>query len=81
MGRSRPQLLNDLCIPGSIVTLDTVGSQTKIAQKIIHKQADYVLVLKGNHGQLHGDGMEWFAWATERQFQDMPHPFFGKVST
>jgi predicted transposase YbfD/YdcC len=42
-------------LAGSIVTLDAMGSQTKIAQKIIDKQADYVLALKGNHGQLHND--------------------------
>ena len=32
-----------------------MGMQTKIAQKIIDKKADYVLALKGNHGQLHTD--------------------------
>jgi predicted transposase YbfD/YdcC len=70
-----PQLLDDLYLAGSIVTLDAMGSQTKIAQKIIDKKADYVLALKGNQGQLHSDVREWFAWAVERQFQDMPHSF------
>jgi predicted transposase YbfD/YdcC len=70
-----PQLLDDLYLAGSIVTLDAMGTQTKIAQKIIDKHADYVLALKGNHGQLHTDVAEWFAWATERQFQNMPHTF------
>jgi predicted transposase YbfD/YdcC len=75
-----PQLLDDLYLAGSIVTLDAMGSQTKIAQKIIGKQADYVLALKGNHGQLHGDVAEWFAWAMQRQFQDMPHTFAQSVN-
>jgi predicted transposase YbfD/YdcC len=74
------QLLDDLCLAGSIVTLDAMGSQTKIAQKIIDKQADYVLALKGNHGQLHSDVAEWFAWAMQRQFQDMPHTFARSVN-
>lgn len=70
-----PQLLDDLYLAGSIVTLDAMGSQTKIAQKIIAKKADYVLALKGNQGQLHSDVRDWFAWAVARQFQDMPHSF------
>lgn len=75
-----PQLLDDLYLAGSIVTLDAMGSQTKIAQKIIDKKADYVLALKGNQGQLHQDVMEWFAWASQRQFQDMPHSFAQTVN-
>ena len=75
-----PQLLEDLYLAGSIVTLDAMGSQTNIAQHIIDKKADYVLALKGNHGQLHSDVVEWFAWASERQFQDMPHSFAQTVN-
>lgn len=75
-----PQLLDDLYLAGSIVTLDAMGTQTAIAQKIIDKRADYVLALKGNHGQLHADIQEWFAWASERQFQDMPHSYAHTVN-
>lgn len=70
-----PQRLEDLYIAGSMVTLDAMGTQTKIAQKIIDKHADYVLALKGNQGQLHTDVADWFAWAAEREFRDVPHPF------
>jgi len=75
-----PQLLDDLYLAGSIVTLDAMGTQTKIAEKIIAKKADYVLALKGNQGQLHDDVREWFDWASERQFQDMPHSFAQTVN-
>jgi len=75
-----PQLLDDLYLAGSIVTLDAMGSQTKIAQKIIDKKADDVLALKGNQGQLHEDVREWFAWAADCQFQDMPHTFAQTVN-
>jgi predicted transposase YbfD/YdcC len=68
-----PQLLDDLYLAGSIVTLDAMGTQTNIAQKIVDKKADYVLALKGNQGQLHSDVQDWFTWAVERQFHDMPH--------
>lgn len=75
-----PQLLDDLYLAGSIITLDAMGTQTAIAQKIIDKKADYVLALKGNHGQLHADVQEWFAWASERQFQNMPHGYAQTVN-
>lgn len=75
-----PQLLDDLFLAGSIVTIDAMGTQTAIAQKIIDKKADYVLALKGNQGQLHTDVQEWFAWASERQFQGMPHSFAQTVN-
>lgn len=70
-----PRLLDDLYLAGCIVTLDAMGTQTKIAQKIIDKKADYVLALKGNQGQLHADVAEWFDWALASKFQDMPHTF------
>lgn len=75
-----PQLLEDLYLAGSIVTLDAMGTQTAIAQKIIDRKADYVLALKGNHGQLHADVHEWFAWASQQQFRNMPHSYAQTVN-
>lgn len=75
-----PQLLDDLYLAGAIVTLDAMGTQTKIAQKIRDKKADYVLALKGNQGQLHTDIQEWFAWADQQQFKDMPHSYAQTVN-
>ncbi len=50
-----PALLDLLAIEGAIVTIDAMGCQRVIAQKIIGKKADYVLALKGNQGSLRGD--------------------------
>ena len=75
-----PQLLEDVYVAGSIVTLDAMGTQTKIAQTIIDKHADYVLALKGNQGQLHTDVADWFAWAAERECRDIPHSFAQTVN-
>lgn len=50
-----PKLLLQLDIAGSVVTLDAMGCQTKIAEKIIDSKADYVLSLKGNQSDLHDD--------------------------
>lgn len=43
-----PELLDALFIEGSIVTLDALGAQPNIAEKIIEKSADYILQIKKN---------------------------------
>ena len=55
-----PALLEMLSIEGAIVTIDAMGCQRNIAQKILDKKADYVLALKGNQGALRDD-VELFA--------------------
>lgn len=50
-----PQLLESLMLQGCIVTLDALNCQTKIAEAIIEKEADYLLALKANHPLLHED--------------------------
>ena len=50
-----PELLELLDLEGSLVTIDAMGTQTKIARKIIEKGADYLLALKGNQGSLEED--------------------------
>jgi predicted transposase YbfD/YdcC len=50
-----PKLLDMLAIEAAIVTIDAMGCQRDIAQKIIDKKADYVLALKGNQGSLRED--------------------------
>lgn len=47
-----PLLLDLLDIEGSIITIDAIGTQTKIAEKIIDNKADYILSLKGNQKEL-----------------------------
>jgi predicted transposase YbfD/YdcC len=55
-----PKLLDMLAIEGAVVTIDAMGCQRDIAQKILDKKADYVLALKGNQGTLRED-VELFA--------------------
>ena len=55
-----PALLDMLSIEGAIVTIDAMGCQRNIAQKIVDKKADYGLALKGNQGTLRDD-VELFA--------------------
>lgn len=55
-----PALLDMLSIEGAVVSIDAMGCQRDIAQKIIDKRADYILALKGNQGTLRED-VELFA--------------------
>ena len=50
-----PLLLEKLDMQGAIVTADAMHTQTKSAQAIVSKGADYVLALKGNRSRLHDD--------------------------
>lgn len=50
-----PNLLDMLEISGAVVTTDAMGTQKDTAAKVIEKQADYVLALKGNHSDLHDE--------------------------
>jgi len=48
-----PALLEQIAIQGCIITIDAMGCQYEIAEKIVKKEADYVFSLKGNQENLH----------------------------
>lgn len=50
-----PLLLDLLDIKDATITMDAMGCQFAIADKIVEAQADYVLALKGNQGEFHDD--------------------------
>lgn len=56
-----PLLLDRLLLKGSIVTIDAMGTQVEIAEKIIEKEADYCLALKENRPALHAEVERYFA--------------------
>jgi predicted transposase YbfD/YdcC len=68
-----PDLLDMLHIAGSIITIDAMGCQTKIAEKIIEKEADYVLACKDNQELLHQEIAEYFAYADENSRADLQY--------
>lgn len=47
-----PKLIEFLDLKDLIVTIDAMGTQTKIAESIIENGGDYILALKGNQGYL-----------------------------
>lgn len=71
-----PALLELLDIKGCIVTIDAMGCQEKIAEKIIYKGADYVLAVKENQKQLHEELEDFFVIAREHDFHAVNHDYF-----
>jgi predicted transposase YbfD/YdcC len=59
-----PQLLEILCLKGCIVTSDALNCQKEIAEKIIEKEADYILAVKGNHPILEAQIIQSFELET-----------------
>lgn len=55
-----PTLLEQLDLSGTIVSIDAMGTQTKIVAQIQSQQADYILALKGNHPTLMQQAQAWF---------------------
>jgi len=55
-----PTLLEILELKGCIVTIDAMGCQKDIAEKIVKAEADYVFGLKGNQTSLHDDVKLYF---------------------
>ena len=41
-----PKLLDTIQVKGSVITIDAMGTQTEIAEKIKQKRADYTLAVK-----------------------------------
>lgn len=60
-----PQLLELLDLNGALVTIDAIGCQKTIAQKIVAGGGDYVLVVKGNQEHLLQDIQQTVAKALD----------------
>jgi predicted transposase YbfD/YdcC len=56
-----PLLLERLALTGALVTIDAIGCQTAIAEKIMGRGADYLLAVKANWPALHGEVERYFA--------------------
>ncbi|MGL4666923.1 MAG: ISAs1 family transposase [Saezia sp.] len=68
-----PALLKLLDIEGSIVTIDAMGCQTDIAQKIVDGGGDYVLALKGNQKNTLDSVKYLFDWELKNDFSGVFH--------
>jgi predicted transposase YbfD/YdcC len=66
-----PELLDLLTVKGAIVTIDAMGCQKEIARKVVVKEADYILALKGNQGSLSEDVELFFSEQKACKFKDI----------
>jgi hypothetical protein len=71
-----PALLELLDLHGALVTIDAMGCQKAIAQKIIERGGDYALTVKDNQEQLRAD-IQW-SWidGCERDFVGMEYSHY-----
>ena len=62
-----PDLLDQLAktnqLEGALVSIDAMGCQVEIADKVVAHKADYLLALKGNQPTLEADVEDYFATA------------------
>lgn len=65
-----PALLDMMAIEGAVVSIDAMGCQRDIAQKVLDKKADYILALKGNQGALREDVEVFVAEQKANGFKD-----------
>jgi len=62
-----PKLLDLLDIKGHIITIDAMGCQYNIADKIVKKESDYIFSLKGNQGNLSEDVILFFDTCSKKK--------------
>lgn len=63
-----PRLVDDLDCEGGIISIDAIGCQKAIVEKIVEKKADYIIALKENQGELFQQINEYF----EKNKQHLP---------
>jgi len=76
-----PQLLEVLSIKDTIVTIDAMGCQIDIADKIIAKDADYILAVKENQAQLYQDIKDEFRFGKNIEVDLSEEVDHGRIET
>lgn len=75
-----PKLLKLLTLKNCLITIDAMGCQKEIAQTIMEEKADYVLALKGNHGNLYEDVKGLFKYARQQKFKDIDYQYHETIN-
>ena len=65
-----PKVLDLLDLENKVITIDAIGAQRSICQKIVDAGGDYVIALKGNQGQFYEDVK---LYLQEARHHDMTH--------
>ena len=67
-----PALLDTLEVAGDTITIDAMGCQREIAEKIREKGADYVLSVKENQKETYQEIKDYFEYVQEEWEQEPP---------
>jgi predicted transposase YbfD/YdcC len=74
-----PHILTSLDIEDSVITIDAIGTQTKIAEQIIDQKGHYLLSVKGNQQGLPEDLECAFKVNIGLQFIEKPESNHGRI--
>lgn len=75
-----PKLLEVLEITGCIVTIDAIGTQTKIVATIQERGGEYILAVKENQGHLYEDIQYLFEEDKNNNFENAPYHYAKTVN-
>lgn len=76
-----PKLLDLIAIEGCTVTIDAMGCQTQIAEKIRAEGADYILAVKDNQKELHEQVKKMFSISRPSSIDTSTDVGHGRVET
>ena len=68
-----PELLTRIDLTKTIVTIDAIGCQKKIAQQIVNDGGDFVIAVKDNQPKLHQAIVEFFGDHLERDLEELQY--------
>jgi predicted transposase YbfD/YdcC len=74
-----PKLLDLITLHGAVITIDAMGCQTAIAQKILEGGGHYILAVKDNQPTLHEEIKLLFDEAIAAKFEHMGYDFHETV--
>lgn len=76
-----PELLKVLELSGCIVTIDAIGCQKEIVKLITQQNADYVIALKKNQGNLYDEVEKLFSSGIATGFEGIAHSTYKTEET
>lgn len=60
-----PDILSQINVKNSVVSIDAMGCQKKIIEKIIEQKGDYAIALKANHPTMYNEVVNYFETETD----------------
>jgi len=76
-----PELLDFLTVKGAVVTIDAMGMQTDIVNKVREKEADYVIGLKDNQPTLAADMAALLEHGCQTNFENLTTDVYTTTET